>query len=425
MFLLCDDPSVIGAIFFIMERRHGLVLRREIPPVCRAMPASAARVSAAFVDCLAALHAVDVDRVMLGKPAGFLERQVTRLGRALAARADRRAAADGPAHPLAGGPPAGIARAHAGAQRLQARQMMLDAADPGRVEAVLDWEMTTVGDPLVDLGLRPVLLAARRTIRRCRRDASAASPRSRAGTRARSWWSDTRGRPGATSPALGYYEVFGIFKMAVVLQQIYFRYQRGQTRDERFRDFGVRVRGLVGSWPRQWRREPVELALPDPPRAGRHARALRCAFRTGPAGRRTCWANIWPRRRVQFRAFIVGCLNRQQQTADGGAAGLSRRRACALPEIIAEPCWNEFDMTRGVRGICAAAERGRSAISSSELDELQRKLQDADSPIHHAWTDCDTKAMRAWMEGRFPSSTETWAAFRERVLRPRDRAAGL
>jgi len=122
--------------------------------------------------------------------------------------------------------------------------LMLDAADPGRVEAVLDWEMTTAGDPLVDLGC--VL---------CYWPESGDPPARREAL------SDITTRPGWFTRAqiveryaratgrdvsgLGYYEVFGIFKVAVVLQQIYFRYRRGQTRDERFRDFDERVRGLV------------------------------------------------------------------------------------------------------------------------------------------------------------------------------------
>ena len=78
VFLLCEDPGVIGAIFFIMERRRGLgAAPRTSRRIRAAIPISARRVSEAFVDCLAALHAVDVNRVMLGKPAGFLERQVS------------------------------------------------------------------------------------------------------------------------------------------------------------------------------------------------------------------------------------------------------------------------------------------------------------------------------------------------------------
>ena len=75
-FCLCDDPAVIGAVFFVMERRHGIVLRTEVPADYGSAPDFGRRVSQAFVDCLAALHRVDVSQIFLGKPAGFLERQV-------------------------------------------------------------------------------------------------------------------------------------------------------------------------------------------------------------------------------------------------------------------------------------------------------------------------------------------------------------
>ena len=79
VFHLCEDTSIIGAVFFIMERRHGIVVRDRIPPELAAFPDYPARVSRGFVDCLVELHAVDIEKhglISLGKPAGFLERQV-------------------------------------------------------------------------------------------------------------------------------------------------------------------------------------------------------------------------------------------------------------------------------------------------------------------------------------------------------------
>ncbi|HUO30996.1 MAG TPA: phosphotransferase family protein [Bryobacteraceae bacterium] len=244
VFLLCEDPAVIGAIFFIMERRHGLVLRREIPAPYNADPDFGRRVSEAFVDCLAALHAVDVSQVMLGKPAGFLERQVTgwaeRWRRAQTGALPRmeeliawliRRLPVSPAPTLV----------H---NDYKLDNLMLDPANPGRVEAVLDWEMATAGDPLVDLGCVMCYWpeAADPPVRRDALSSITTLP---------GWF--TRRQlveryahlTGRDLSGLGYYEVFGIFKIAVVLQQIYFRYRRGQTHDERFSSFGERVRGLV------------------------------------------------------------------------------------------------------------------------------------------------------------------------------------
>jgi aminoglycoside phosphotransferase (APT) family kinase protein len=243
-YLLCEDPSVIGAIFFVMERRHGLVLRRELPPELAADRSVAERISRAFVDCLAALHAVDVTKAMLGRPAGFLERQV----RGWAERWERSRIEDMPQMdhlvrwlmermPVSG-PPTLVHNDY------KLDNLLLDARDPARIKAVLDWEMATAGDPLVDLGC--VLCywpeAGDPEMRREAISAITTSP----GWFTRAQLVDRYGvRTGRDLSALGYYEVFGLFKLAVVLQQIYYRYRRGQTHDERFRYFDLRVRGLV------------------------------------------------------------------------------------------------------------------------------------------------------------------------------------
>ena len=121
---------------------------------------------------------------------------------------------------------------------------MLDPANPARVVAVLDWEMTTVGDPLLDLGCTLCYWT------------EAGDPEFRGGalsgiTTTAGWYTREElvrryaKKTGRDVSHLGYYEVLGLFKLGVILQQIYFRYHRGQTHDERFRDFNLRVRGLM------------------------------------------------------------------------------------------------------------------------------------------------------------------------------------
>ena len=244
VFLLCEDQAVIGATFFVMERRRGLVLRREVPAEYAGDSSFGGRVSEAFVDCLAALHAVDTSRVMLGKPAGFLERQVS-------GWAERWHRAQTEALPqmdqLIGWLTDRLPESPAPTlvhNDYKLDNMMLDAGDPGRVEAVLDWEMATVGDPLVDLGCVMCYWpeAGDPPVRRDALSAITTLP----GWFTRAQLVERYARmTGRDVSRLGYYEVFGIFKIAVVLQQIYFRYHRGQTRDERFRNFDERVRGLV------------------------------------------------------------------------------------------------------------------------------------------------------------------------------------
>jgi len=244
VFLMCDDPAIIGAVFFVMERRRGLVLRREIPAEYAGDPGFGARVSAAFVECLAALHAVDANRVMLGKPAGFLERQVN-------GWAERWQRAQTETLPLMGQLIAWLRERlpESPAPTLvhndfKLDNLMLDPSNPARVEAVLDWEMATVGDPLVDLGCVMCYWpeAGDPAVRRDALSSITTLP----GWYTRAQLGERYARiTGRGVSGLGYYEVFGIFKIAVVLQQIYFRYHRGQTRDDRFRHFDQRVRGLV------------------------------------------------------------------------------------------------------------------------------------------------------------------------------------
>ncbi len=248
-FLLCEDPDVIGAVFFVMERRRGLVLREEARHPAAAADFGA-RVSRAFIDCLADLHAIDVSAVKLGRPAGFLERQV--LGwseRWRSAQTEESPRMDQliawlAAHQPVSGSPALLHNDYK-LDNIMLDPGMLHPGDAGRVEAVLDWEMATAGDPMVDLGcaLCYWVEPGDPAVRRAALSSVTAGPGG--------WYTRAQiveryaERSGRDLSQLGYYEVFGLFKLAVVLQQIYYRYRRGQTRDERFRHFDVRVRGLI------------------------------------------------------------------------------------------------------------------------------------------------------------------------------------
>jgi aminoglycoside phosphotransferase (APT) family kinase protein len=114
---------------------------------------------------------------------------------------------------------------------------MLAEDDLGRVTAVLDWEMTTIGDPLVDVGLSLCYWT------------DEAFGTSRSGSHS-GWYTrdefvqEYATRTGRDVSGIVWYEVLGIFKLAVILQQIYFRWKAGQTRDERFAALGAQVRGL-------------------------------------------------------------------------------------------------------------------------------------------------------------------------------------
>jgi aminoglycoside phosphotransferase (APT) family kinase protein len=244
VFHLCEDTSIIGAVFFIMERRRGIVMRDRIPPELAAFPDYPARVSRGFVDCLVELHAVDIQEyglVSLGKPAGFLERQVRGwFDRWNRAKTEEIALMERLIQWLTDHLPVSPAPTLVH-NDFKLDNLMLDAKDPGRIEAVLDWEMATVGDPLVDLGLILCYWS---------------QPSDPGGTKAAltsepGWFTRDEligryaERTGRDLSLINYYEVFALFKLAVVLQQIYVRFHRGQTQDERFRHFDKRVHNLI------------------------------------------------------------------------------------------------------------------------------------------------------------------------------------
>lgn len=252
-YLLCEDASVIGAPFYLMERRRGLVIRRESPPEIRGDKGMCRRISEVVVDTLAALHTVDIyscglDKI--GKPIGFVSRQVR-------GWADRwRRAKTGEVREIdevvnwlldrippepdpAAGRPATCVH-----NDFKLDNLMLDRGDLTRVVAVLDWEMCTVGDPLVDLGLLLCYWPERGDPEARRESISLVTTEPGWMTRAElvERYADKSGRDVSS---ISFYEVFALFKVAVVLQQIYFRYVKRQTQDERFKEFDRRVVGLA------------------------------------------------------------------------------------------------------------------------------------------------------------------------------------
>jgi aminoglycoside phosphotransferase (APT) family kinase protein len=244
VFHLCEDVSIAGAIFFVMERRHGVVVRDRIPPELAAFLDYPARVSRGFVDCLVQLHGIDIEKhglASLGKPAGFLDRQVRGwFERWQRAKTEEIPAMENLIHWLTEEMPVSPAPTLVH-NDFKLDNVMLNLDDPGRVEAVLDWEMATVGDPLVDLGLILCYWA---------------QPSDPGGAKAsltsqEGWYTRQElvrhyaEKTGRDVSRMNYYEIFALFKLAVVLQQIFVRFHRGQTQDERFRHFDKRVKNLI------------------------------------------------------------------------------------------------------------------------------------------------------------------------------------
>ena len=245
-YLLCEDPEVMGAIFIRMERCHGLVMRGTIPPELDAHPDGRRRASLALIDTIADFHRVDYAAIGLeglGKPEGFAERQVRGWNdRWHRAKHEDSALFDEMYEWLIGHLPDQRASSLVH-NDLKFDNVMIDPQNPDRITAILDWDMTTLGDPLVDLGtfLAYWVEAGDPPARGATLAVTAQAgfpPRSELAER-------YAGRTGADLSVIPWYEAFAHWKTAVVLQQIYIRFRRGQTNDERFAMMADRVPMLV------------------------------------------------------------------------------------------------------------------------------------------------------------------------------------
>lgn len=245
-YLLCDDPNVIGSVFCAMERRRGLVIRQDEPPTMRS-PDSRRRASEAVVDTLAALHAVTVANgplAKLGKPKGFVSRQVTSWSeRWREAQTTLVPDIDAIAAWLTTHLPPDPATPSVVHGDYKLDNVMIDADEAGRIVAVLDWEMAALGDPLVDLG---ILLAYWGPTARPDPNGHPTLITDRPGWLTRD---DIVERYALASQrdvsAIRFYEVFALFKVAIVVQQLFARYVRGESKDERFARFDTRVTYLA------------------------------------------------------------------------------------------------------------------------------------------------------------------------------------
>lgn len=241
-YLLCEDPAVIGATFFVMERRTGVVIRNSIPPALGRHEDVARRVSFALVDAMADLHDVDyaaAGLADLGRPEGFVHRQVEGWHKRwlLARHADvpEMEALHGwlvehlPVSP-------GASLVH---NDLKLDNCQFDPDRPDRVKSIFDWDMATLGDPLVDLG---TLLGYWSEGQSPSPEGGSVSLVGGPGFPSRDEIAERYAtRRDVPLRALAWYEAFALWKTAVVVQQIWIRWKRRQTHDERFAHMDERV----------------------------------------------------------------------------------------------------------------------------------------------------------------------------------------
>lgn len=236
----CTDEALIGAEFYVMDRVEGIILRSDIPSELDLDAGRTEALCKSFIDRLVELHQVDYHAcglADLGKPEGYVQRQIegwtSRYEKALTPDAPHwekvtawlhdKMPADHP-HP---------AIVH---NDYRFDNVILDAHNPMRIIGVLDWEMTTLGDPLMDLGNSlaywieaddpaPVQLMRRQ-------------PSNAPGMLTRRQFVDHYAeRAGITLDNFDFYYCYGLFRLAGIVQQIYYRFHHGQTQDKRFAQF--------------------------------------------------------------------------------------------------------------------------------------------------------------------------------------------
>ena len=247
-FAFCDDHAVIGSDFLVIDYRPGVVLWGVVPPVMAHHTDVGRRVGLAVIEALADLHRVEpaaVDLGDLGRPEGFLERQVAGWKKRwdLAALPDSPAAMQDVGDRLAATMPSSryVSILH---NDFKLDNCQFDPGDPDRVKSVFDWDQATLGDPFVDVGITlnywpdPADDPGLAPIVNPGMAALGLPPRAEVIER----YAD---RTGFDVGTVRWYEAFAAWKTAVILQQLYARWVRGESTDPRMAERGPMVAGQV------------------------------------------------------------------------------------------------------------------------------------------------------------------------------------
>ncbi|MBX9914819.1 MAG: phosphotransferase family protein [Pseudomonadaceae bacterium] len=236
----CTDESVIGAEFYVMQRVNGIILRADLPSELNFDANQTRQLCKSFIDKLVELHQVDYNACGLGdlgKPQGYVQRQIS----GWSERYEKALTPDAPLWSevkawLNAKMPADHPRSSIVHNDYRFDNVILDPNNPQQIIGVLDWELTTLGDPLMDLGNSlaywieasdpaPVQLMRRQ-------------PSNAPGMLTRQEFADYYAeRAGISIDCIDFYYTYGLFRLAGIVQQIYYRFFHGQTKDQRFAQF--------------------------------------------------------------------------------------------------------------------------------------------------------------------------------------------
>lgn len=244
--LYSDDESVIGCEFYLMERRKGLIIRGKSPEILESSGELQRKVCESFIENLANLHALDYKKIGLedlGKPEGYVKRQVEGwTKRYFNAKTDEHFELEKSIEWLN----AKIPESH-GASLIhndyKFDNVMLNPKDLTEIVAVLDWEMTTIGSPLMDLGSSLAYWMSKESGAELLN--MPFNPRVLMENISRLELVEVyEEKSGKKASDMLFYYVFGTFKLAVIAQQIYFRFVKGFTKDKRFAAFDKFINSL-------------------------------------------------------------------------------------------------------------------------------------------------------------------------------------
>ena len=247
-FVFSDDESIIGSPFFVMERRHGVVLDTDFPEGIEPTKDLGRKISEKMVDTLVELHALDYTKTSLAdiaKPEGFMQRQVEGwIGRYERAQTDDIKGVEQLKEWMPANVP--VSQAPAIIHYDFKLNNALFSEGFSNMTGLFDWEMTTVGDPLADLGVAMSYWIQADDPDLLKNGLGKAPVTVLDGFYSREEFIASYGeKSGRDVSDMNFYLTFAYFKLAVIIQQIYYRYKKGQTQDPRFSHFDQFVKSLM------------------------------------------------------------------------------------------------------------------------------------------------------------------------------------
>lgn len=243
-YLYCDNPSIMDKHFYVMEKKEGHVLDEELPQVFGKSERIGKTISEAVVNTLVKLHDIDIEKANLmdiGKPEGYLERQVNGwIKRYYQSKTNQIHGTEEIEKYLITNIPASpaVTIVH---NDYKLNNMMFDLTDPSKVVGVFDWELCTIGDPLTDLGTALAYWKEEGEA-----ETGLSSVTDQPGFLKRKELIELYAQKSNRDLSnIDFYITFGFYKIAVILQQIYYRFKLGEINDVRFENLNMGIANLI------------------------------------------------------------------------------------------------------------------------------------------------------------------------------------